>query len=304
MFQPLTLTHPLQLPLPPAVLRRPSKAAPTPAMSLPSTPGRTAAVLYSFHGPPTVPTTPVAPGEEPLVLFGCVMGGGDSRVDRSRPAGVLSASLGRSPSLSSPLRASSRRMITDARRNATGLGSPIRLQQQRNVEGSGSRRALVRAAPAPMPLCQYPTPPRNNGTTSQQESTIVHGAVGTSDLGTPSDSLRALEGSSSDSSPSTTTSHTFPSSRAPNQDDPAENNIHTTVALAVLAAIEDAVKGKCSLLFPSVSVAHNFNIPQKSWGVRPPNLNHSTEQVRDSLVSRFMPQRSTRCSHAEASTIS
>lgn len=194
----------------------------------PSTPPqRTPPILHGIEGPPTLPSTPVVPGQEPVVLFGFI-GGGDS----------LSAGLERSShSPSSPLRQSSRRLITDARRNATSLGSPIRLRQQGDGPSSGSRRALARAAPPPMPLWQYPTLPRKSRTSLQETTVILEEQ--TSYMDTPLASLEEFK-----SPPTPGISSLKLECDRHNEHKPAGDDLPAAIAMAVLAAIGDAVKGK------------------------------------------------------------
>lgn len=117
-----------------------------------------------FTGPPTAPASPTSSDPHQFTYgFNGVMGGGDTP-HRLSPGASLGERL-TSPSL---LRVPHQRVSAAKRNTGRLLGSPIRLLEQggRLSESSSPSRAvrrvsrpLVRAAQAPIPLCNYPSPP-------------------------------------------------------------------------------------------------------------------------------------------------
>lgn len=227
---------------------------------MPSTPLRGESEFISTtpesRGAPTAPATPFSPGQQ--VLFGIVLGGGDSRFELASSEGArstwLSASGSRSP------RIPNRRFATAIRSSVTGtsLGSPVRLRQlgfEGTSPGSSARilshrpRPLVRAAQAPMPLSRYATPTLSHwrpkravsriavdGQLDQLRDERCHFAAD------PVSAKAYNEATLSQISPDATTGVDLQTASTigsqPGEDDDC---LSATVALAVFAAVEDAI---------------------------------------------------------------
>ncbi|KAJ3511064.1 hypothetical protein NMY22_g15776 [Coprinellus aureogranulatus] len=113
--------------------------------------------LHEASGTPTAPTSPTAVGQQ--ILYGTVDGAYPSTT------GFTGDDL---PQF--PLRAGHQRITKAARLSANPLGSPLRLRRPVTLAlASGARKSpqpLVRAPQAPIPLWEYPLPPRRLGETS------------------------------------------------------------------------------------------------------------------------------------------
>lgn len=194
----------------------------------------------TFRNMPTLcPTAPATPERPEQLLYGFTMlGGGDSPIHTQSHTG--------SGALSTPRPAHARHRAS--RQISELLGSPVRLR------GAPRRsRPLARAVQAPIPLCDYSPPPRAVTSSPSPLGGVTQDAE-PSHLGRPQIALEDLIVAPLSPSPSPSGVHPLADITqsalpfvAMAGDGPADD-ISSTVALAVLAAVNQTIHGECIVL--------------------------------------------------------
>ncbi|TEB18336.1 hypothetical protein FA13DRAFT_1803780 [Coprinellus micaceus] len=238
----------------------------------------TATPTQPFLGPPTTPTTPVS-SDRQNILYGYngIMGGGDFLHRLSSSEGSLTSS----PSF---LRVPHQHSSAAKRNKEALLGSPIRLHDRggRPSASSPSRtvrcvsRPLVRAAQALIPLWDYPAP--------GQCPQVLSSPMEVEDLLAPLGASPMRVESGSDSLPIESNPNTFERSR---DIDGLKEDFPTTIALAVLASIDTAVKDAIDSESPTPRIstinAADFEVePGRFDFVNPLDLEATDSQQNDS----------------------